>query len=198
MGQDQSIDNNNSANKRDFDLELDRLEGAIEQLRIQYEQYFCDVFPQPPEKLRSEVLFMIRQLLKAPFKNSADRFRLRSITQRFQTYSTYWERVIKQREDGTYMKDVFKVELRERLQSELQNRNHLSNNAEKGIRGLYESYETALKNAGKKPDNLNYDIFKKSLLKKVKELKEQQGVKKIQYKVVIKDGKVLLKASAKS
>lgn len=184
-------------NQRKLDIELNKLESQIEELRVLYEQYFVDVFPQPPDKQRKEVVRFIRQLLKAPFKNSQIRFRLRTLVTRYQTYSTYWERVIKEREEGKYAKDLFKAEMREKLLEDIKKEQSAAGKADKGIRQLFTSYEEAMRKNGVKTDGLNFDTFKKSLLDKAKKLKEQHGVKKLQYKIVVKDGKVVVKASTK-
>jgi hypothetical protein len=183
--------------RRDVDRELDALEAKIAELRILYEQYFVDVLAQPPEKLQKEVRRFIKLMLKAPFKNSASRFRLRTLINRYQTYHTYWERVLKQREEGTYVRDVFKAEMREKIEEEQTKRNSKEHRSDEGLRQLYTSYEQALRKTGSGADNLNFDSFKRSLLNKAKDLKAKHGVKKLHYKVVVKDGKVVLKASAK-
>ena len=69
--------------------------------------------------------------------------------------------------------------------------------AERGMRQLFDSYETAIRKTGASTDNLHFEAFKRSIVKKAKELKSQYGVKKLNYKVVVRDGKVALKASAK-
>jgi hypothetical protein len=176
---------------------MNRLEATIEQLKIQYEQYFVDVLPRPPDQLHVEVRRQIKELLKAPFKNSADRFRLRTLVHRFQTYHTYWERVNKQREEGTYVKDLFKAEMREKMGEEELRRASTGGAAEKGMQQLFDSYQTALRKSGSKTENLNYQAFKNSLMKKAKELKSKHGVKKVNYKITVKDGKVSVKASSK-
>lgn len=184
--------------KKAFTAELDRLESKMGELRILYEQHFVDVLPQPPLQLQKEVVKLIRQLLKAPFKNSADRFRLRMLVQRYQSYHTYWERVNKQREDGTYNRDLFKAEMRDRMAAETAQENSQAGRAEKGLKQLFSSYETAVKRAGGDAAKLNFESFKKNLLKKAKQLKEQHGVKKLHYKIVVKNGKVVVKASGQS
>ncbi len=183
--------------RRQLDLELDRLEIRIEELRVQYEQYFVDIVPHPPDKLHNEIKKFIRHLLKAPFKNSASRFRLRTLIQRFQTYCTYWERVNKQREEGTYIKDVFKADLREQLQAQLAQETGEAGAALKGLRQLFSTYQDALRKNGNGKADVNFDSFKKSLMKQAKALKEKHGNQKLQYKVMVKDGKVVIRASVK-
>lgn len=184
--------------ERSFDRELDKFERMIDELRVHYEQYFIDIQPLPPDKLHHQTRLVIRKLLKAPFKNSADRFRLRTLIQRYQSFDTYWERIIKQREEGTYTKDVFRSEMRQKMLEDAEKQTSSGGAAEKSIRELFNTYQTALNKTGVKTDNINFDFFKKSLIEKAKQLKAQHGVKKLHYKVLVKNGKVVLKASAKS
>ena len=183
--------------RREIDHDLDLLEQRIEELRVLYEQYFIDVLPQMPEQLRKEVKSRIRKLVKAPFKNSATRFRLRSLEQRYRSYEMYWERVLKQREEGTYVRDVFKAEMREKAQAEDALAASGVGAAERGLKQLYDSYESAVKKTGASTDNINFDAFKRSMIKRAKDLKQQHGVKKLHYKIVVKGGKVIVKASTK-
>lgn len=169
----------------------------IGELRVLYEQYFVDILPHTPDKLRAEVVRLIRQLLRAPFRNSATRFRLRMLVHRYQTYATYWERVMKQKEDGTYSRDVFKAELRERLQEIEKMAQTASGIADRGLKQLFDTYETALRKSGADAKSINFDNFKKNLLKQAKQLKDKTGAKKLSYRVIVKDGRVIVKASAK-
>ena len=186
------------SNKRELDRQLDRLEQRIEELRIQFEQHFIDVLPQPPTKLHGDVKREIKVLLRAPFKVPATRFRLRTLIHRFQTYNTYWERVQKLREEGKYSRDVFKAELREKMLEDARREESKLGKAEKGLRQLYSTYESAMKKAGGPASKMDFDAFKSSLMKKARLLKEKHGVTKLNYKVVVKDGKVVIKASSKS
>lgn len=185
------------ASREKLESELRKLEAQIEELRVLYEQHFIDVLPNPPDKLRKEVVRKIRVLLKAPFKNSQTRFQLRTLVTRYQTYATYWERVVKEREEGKYVRDVFKAEMREKLSEDARRDASRAGAAEKGLKQLYATYEDAMRKAGIKTDNLNFDAFRKTLMDRAKQLKASHGMQKLQYKVVVKEGKVLIKASTK-
>lgn len=182
------------SNRRKIDLQLDKLERDIEELKVYYEQYFIDLIPHPPEKLEKNIAMAMRVLLKSPFKSSATRFRLRSLINRYQTYHTYWERVKKQREEGKYTKDVFKADLRERELQEAKEAASAAGKAEKGMQQLFSSYENALKKSGADTSKLNYDAFRQSLVNQAKHLKKNKGVSKLSYKIVVKNGKVVVKA----
>ncbi|MCC6221526.1 MAG: hypothetical protein IT291_09835 [Deltaproteobacteria bacterium] len=182
--------------RREFDQKLDRLEASINELRVLYEQYFVDIIPLPAAKYQKDIKKTIRHLLKAPFKNSANRFRLRQVIQKYQTYATYWERVCKQKEEGTYVKDKFKMCMRERFAEEDKLAATKKGAAEKQIRQLFTCYENALAKVGQNSKNVDYEAFKKTLIDKAKQLKAQHGATKLQYKIVMRDGKVIIKASA--
>jgi hypothetical protein len=186
------------SSKNEINLEIDRLESKIKKLRIMYEQYFLELLPMRPEKPHKEVKDMIRRMQRMPFQNSQTRFRLRQIVARYQTYDTYWARIIKQREEGTYSKDVFRAEMREQMAKEERSKMSKRSKTEDGMQQLYSSYEKALKKCGASGDNLNFDSFKKTLMKSARDLKANTGAKKVHYKITIKNGKPVVKAMKKS
>lgn len=182
--------------KRDVTKALDLLELRMAELKTSYEQYFLDVQPLAPDGLHKEVTALIRSLLRAPFKNSATRFRLQTLISRYQAYNTYWSRVLKQREAGTYSRDVFKARIRSAPMTQ-NSKNGAASGSGAGIRQLYEAYLNAIKKTGGNPEKIQFEKFKSSVLAQGKKLKSEKGIKKVQYKVVISNGKVCLKASAK-
>ena len=104
--------NTDNLPKRELDLKLDLLEAKLADLKIAYEQFFLDILPHPPNELEREVHRLVRECRNAPFKKATSTFRLGQIVQRLQTYNNYWERVKRDREAGTYSRDVFKASLR--------------------------------------------------------------------------------------
>lgn len=182
-------------NRKEITLKLDLLERKIEELRILYEQHFIGVLPLAPEKQHKDVTRLIRTILRAPFKNSQTRFRMRNLVTRFQTYNTYWERINKAREDGTYSRDLFRAEMREKMLEEARREVTEAGQAEKGLKQLFSTYEKALGKSG--GPKIDYNAFKKKMMAQAKSLKEKHGIKKLSYKVVMKGGKAVIKASAK-
>ncbi len=89
---------------------LDELEARIEALKIQYERYFLGLEKLEPLAERKGVERMVRHLQTAQTKNTAIRFRTRSLNQRFISYQSYWNRICRQIEAGTYHRDLAKVE----------------------------------------------------------------------------------------
>ena len=184
-------------NRRQLDVELDAFEQNLSELRNLYEQHFSGIIVQPPTKLHDETKREIRRLLRAPFKNSATRFRLRTVISRYNTYATYWERVLKQKEEGTYVKDIFKAELREKIAEDVKQASSKNSKTEQSIKLLYKSVQSAMKSSGFKADQINYDRFKGAVEKKVSELRKANPNSKLSIKVAINNGRVSIKASAK-
>ncbi len=178
--------------------ELSKLEVMIEELRVEYEQFFMGFRPYAPDKEHKEVQRQIRDLMKAPFKNSEINYRLRTLENRYRTYHTYWQRVNKQREEGTYQKDIFKANMRERMALEDARAQTTEGKAAANLQSLFNSYKVALEKQTGKKQNLDFNAFKKSLAKRAKDYKQQHGAdKRLSFKVVVKDGKVSVQAKAK-
>lgn len=181
----------------DLRAELDGLDIQIKDLKVQYEQYFSGILPLPPDKLHAEVKRLVRKLRKAPFKSSAMLYRLRNLETKYQTFNSYWQRVLRQKEEGTYSRDLFKANLRERLAQETAKEESNEGLAEKGLQGLFQAYRSAVeKHTGKKIE-VKFDAFKDSLVKRAQEFKQRHGNKKLSFKVVVKDGKVTVQARVK-
>ncbi|MCB0359456.1 MAG: hypothetical protein KDD44_07460 [Bdellovibrionales bacterium] len=182
--------------KQDTRKTLELLEIKIEELKIQYEQYFIDVIKFPPTSDVSNVERMIRKLYSAPFRNAQINFKLNTLVQRFKTYKNYWDRVQKQREDGTYRKDKFKANLRKGADPSIMPKKS-ADPRDAAMSKLFNNYVRALVNTGASTDNLDYDKFKASVMKKAQTLREEHGAKTVNYKVIVKDGKVSVKTTTK-
>lgn len=181
----------------DLRAELDRFETSLQELKVTYEQYFAGILTLAPDKQHQDIKRLIRQLRKAPFKNSAMNYRLRTLEMRYNTYNTYWQRVLREREEGTYFKDVFKANLRELAAIEEQRAGTAEGAAEKGMRSLFDAYKGALeKNTGSKA-HVEFDSFKASLIKRAKDFNNLHPGKKLSFKVVVKNGRVSLQATVR-
>jgi len=89
---------------------LDELEARIEKLKIAYEQYFMGIERFEPAKERQELTRIVRRLQTASTSNTAIKFRLNSLNQRFLSYQNYWNRVLREIEAGTYKRDVARLQ----------------------------------------------------------------------------------------
>ncbi|MCB0318317.1 MAG: hypothetical protein KDD56_06135 [Bdellovibrionales bacterium] len=182
--------------KIDLRIELQRLERMIEDLAVDYEKFFMQILPFAPEKPRKAVELLIRQLLKAPFHNSATKYKLTSLRSRYQMFRTKWERIERQREEGIYIKDVFKADIRERNRFEDEKSQTTEGKTSKSMQALFNSYKTALEKSTGKAANLNYEKFKKQLLDRAKAFRKTNGDKKMKFTIKEKNGRVTVAIKA--
>jgi hypothetical protein len=88
------------------------LETAVDRLRSLYEQYFMGFEKTEPQVPRKDVDRKIHVLRKEHFRNTALRFRFQMILQRYNTYQTHWQRILREIENGTYKRHVLRAERR--------------------------------------------------------------------------------------
>jgi len=86
----------------EFDRRLKELEVSVDRLRALYEMYFRGIEKIPPNILKKKVEREIRHLRKNQVRNTALRFRLQMLVQRYTTYLTYWQRILRGLEMGEF------------------------------------------------------------------------------------------------
>lgn len=87
------------------------LEEAIEVLRTHYEHYFLGLVRQEPHRERDLLRKEIIRFKSSFIRNTAVKFRVASMHNRYLSYERMWQRTVQEIEDGTYRKDVFKAKL---------------------------------------------------------------------------------------
>src|SRR4051812_45467251 len=96
----------------DIDVAIDELESRLERLRALYEQYFIGIEKIEPSVPRQDVDRRIHALRKAQIRNTAKRFKLQNIIQRYNAFQQYWVRICREIENGTYHRHVARAQSR--------------------------------------------------------------------------------------
>jgi len=91
--------------------ECTALEVEVEELKVKYEMYFLGVELREPNKLREETRKKVLRIKEKFTRNTGLRFRLQSLHARFISYERLWLRSAREREEGTYRRDLFKARL---------------------------------------------------------------------------------------
>jgi hypothetical protein len=78
----------------------------MEQVRTKYELFFSGRERREPNTDRVQLEAMSRKLHSAFITNSGQIFRLRTLTARLTTYQTYWDRVLREMEEGTFKLEI--------------------------------------------------------------------------------------------
>jgi hypothetical protein len=92
-----------------LDDALSELERKLERVRTFYEQYFMGMEKMEPQVARKEVNRTILLYAQQHIRNTGQRFRFHSIQQKWNIYTTYWNRTMREIEAGTYKRDVARV-----------------------------------------------------------------------------------------
>lgn len=88
---------------------IEELEPQVERLKSLYQQYFMGIEKLPPVVLKKTIDRTIWRLRRERFQNPRLRFKFQQIIQRYNTYEQYWQRIMRQIENGTYDRHVLKA-----------------------------------------------------------------------------------------
>ena len=93
------------AQQDEIQILLDELDTRLDRLRALYEQYFVGIEKIEPHVQKKDVERRFAHLRKIQLRNTASRFRFQALLQKYTTYLTYWQRITRQIEEGTYRRD---------------------------------------------------------------------------------------------
>ena len=103
---------------QEIDSALDELETRLDRLRSLYEQYFLGIEKIEPAVARKDVDRRFWMLRRMQIRNTARRFRLQTIVQRYNTFQQYWTRICREIENGTYVRHLLKAQEESRRRTE--------------------------------------------------------------------------------
>ncbi|MGZ3422706.1 MAG: MXAN_5187 C-terminal domain-containing protein [Polyangiales bacterium] len=91
---------------------VDELEQRLERLRVLYDQFFMGIEKIPPSILQKDVERRIWILRREKIRNTGIRFKFQTMIQRYNTFTSYWMRIMREIENGTYKRDVLRAKRR--------------------------------------------------------------------------------------
>jgi hypothetical protein len=95
---------------KEFDALLHDAEVKLKRLKALYEQWFQGIERIEPLIARKDLDRTFLLLGKDKPRNTAARFRLQQLAARYSIYVSYWQRIARQIEEGTFIRDVKKVQ----------------------------------------------------------------------------------------
>jgi len=150
--------------------DIQDLTKQLENLRKIYEQYFLGIVREEPTKLRKDVKDLIQKNYGVPIQNATLKFQLQQAVARYNTYTTYWDRILKQMEEGSYQRDVFKANLHERERKEKTGPVKPMPADKKPpdvYENLFDQYKELKKQLKQDTNSLSFDAFRDQLKKKM-------------------------------
>jgi hypothetical protein len=88
---------------------LDALEEELEEIKVKYEMYFIGAERMEPARRRDDLKRNIARLKNAFTRNAGIRFRIQALHARFLSYERLWLRSTREKEAGTYRRDLLKA-----------------------------------------------------------------------------------------
>jgi hypothetical protein len=93
--------------------EADALDAELAELKNAYEQYFLGIERKPPAQEHRDLKKKIIKIKGAFVRQTALKFRINVLQQKFVSYERLWVRTLQEMEDGTYRRDLAKLRLKQ-------------------------------------------------------------------------------------
>ncbi|HUJ25841.1 MAG TPA: MXAN_5187 C-terminal domain-containing protein [Myxococcales bacterium] len=182
--------------------EMDELDEGLTNLQVLYEKYFLGIDRRAPEQERKKISTRLHELRSAMIRNTALKFRVQTLFAKLISFERMWDRTLREIEDGTYKRDVFKAKMhmKEKVQEKPPERKKETMTAvgpeisDDKLRRLYDTYLVARQRCGETTDGMSYDSVAQRIRAQVPALLQKHKARNIEFKVVIKGGKAVLKA----
>jgi hypothetical protein len=196
----------------DFTKKLTEIDQKLTEIQRAFVQYFLGIENVSPEGERDLLRRRLVQVrTDARNASTAVKFRINSIWNRYNTYDQMWNKTLRQIEDGTYHRDrkraQRKAKLREQAPAEAPKdkrpeaaaaaRAHTAGIlSDDQIKRIYDTYVLARRRTGEST-KVSLDSLSSQLKKRAGSMVEKHKARGIEFKVVIKGGKALIKAQPK-
>jgi hypothetical protein len=191
--------------------DLSLLDRKLSELKFQYEQYFSGLAKTEPRPLLAEVQELIRRWNGRHITNTMHKFRYQTLVGRFNSLNGRWIRCVREMEEGTFKRDLFRVSLheqerreREEKQKKLQDKisargtpsepRGASPPAGESTEALYRELLAARAASGQKDPDLTRDAFEMLLRSQRAEIRNRFDCSDVAFKVKVENGKVKLVA----
>ena len=97
--------------KEELEDETKAIEEELEELKARYDMYFLGVDRREPVRERVELKRRVMKVKEAFTRNTGLKFRIQTLHARFLSYERMWMRSAREKEEGTYRRDLFKARL---------------------------------------------------------------------------------------
>lgn len=174
---------------------LNQLEHDIKSLEIAYEQYFLGMEKRAPEQQRQKITLRLRKLLNHYIPQLDLRFRLQALSGRFNSYSGYWDRILRQIDEGKYERHTSRIQRYAKSSTPPKNAVETGPPVDR-VDHLYEELVDAHQRCHLRPPNRAQ--VASFLAKQEEAIKQRFGDKQVDFVVVTEEGKPKVKVRARS
>ena len=171
-----------------------RLEQDIMKLKAAYDQYFAGIERRPPDQLAARVAKEVRTLTSTVMTNTALRFRTQQAISRYNTYHQFWQRNLRDLEEGRKPKRRVTAATSAPKEEaaavyEISSGSENKEEMDKLFLALTREYQRV--GNGKAPD---MQKVRNALEQQTRAIRDKYGSDKVAFKVSSEGGKVTIKA----
>lgn len=170
--------------------ELGNIEQDLKELQILYEQYFAGAEKREPIQSREAVAKRLRQFVNRKIIQTDLRFRCQTVATRFHSYASYWDRILRQIDEGRYIRHTGKAGHSQPPETVIP---AMDDPLDQVYQDLLKA-RIACRIAGPDPDRQQVHSF---LERQKDKIREKFGDREIEFQVVTEDGKPKIKVRAK-
>jgi hypothetical protein len=177
--------------------QLTRLEEDIRRLKIEFDTFFNGASKKPPYDTKNRVDTMIKRLSDDRTLNYAERFRLGSLSARYNSFNDLWRRTMKGREEGRDPGATARANAKEQAVAQFQRAEFVCNDAHKDVelvKDLYSALVEAKKACGEPVEDFSFPRFHRLVASRADGLKERLGCEKVSFSIDVEGGHVSFKA----
>jgi hypothetical protein len=199
------------------DEDLNQFEKDIRQFKIEYEQFFNGGKPRPPADVEWRIEQLIKKYGERPVRvNSTQRFRYNSLAQTYAKFREVFRKRLRMREEGVIPRHfgaaarAIEAERSRKRGTRAPGRRQAAQEAEvsvtfgdptheiREVEKLYSAFREARERTGDNSNSMDREQFLQFVRRKTAELRKGKTGGKVEYSVVMEDGKARLKARVKS
>ncbi len=179
----------------EIEAELERLETGLRQLKIQYDMFFAGAIPRQPLELRAALERVIKRYTNAPLRKYAHRFHFNSLAARYNSLTELWSKTLCRLEEG----DRTAPALQDRVVPDAERvlaRCHIHDavQEQEALKLLHARFLAARRKAEGNGTKISFESFLKGIAAQADRLRRSSGCEQVELRLVVREGKVLLKA----
>ncbi|HBO85155.1 MAG: hypothetical protein A2073_07310 [Deltaproteobacteria bacterium GWC2_42_11] len=172
--------------------DLDLLDTKMNKLKVDYEQYFMRIIKREPLALRDEVDRLILKYSSQPINNTQLKFRYGTLTAKCTSLKQYWNRILRQIEEGTYERVSMvpdKARITEKEYDKPVTPADEPAPEDNKLKAVYQKYIDAKKGVNEPVNGITFEKFEKALSSQSEKVRSDYRCDKVEYKITVKDGK---------
>lgn len=198
------------------------LEEELEEVKVKYEMYFIGAERMEPSRRRDDLKRNIARLKNAFTRNSGIRFRIQALHARYLSYERLWLRSAREKEAGTYRRDVLKARKKAAERQAAPDAAEVLEAGEPAVspvaapvrppplpaqkapvaeamsdaelRVLYESFVAAKRSCNEDVSRVSFESLARTVNKQAPEIAAKFKARRVEFKVAVRDGRAVLTA----